>query len=292
MKKIFLYGLLFFSPYLHAVELTDAIGNHVLLRHTPQRIVSLLPSITETICVLGACNRLVAVDRYSNWPAELSQLPKVGGGLDPNIEMIVAARPDLVLASSSTRIVDKLKALGLQVYTLELASFDDVQSELFQVAALLGLPASMPTKIWHDIGNDISRSRSSIPVLAQNKKIYFEVDSAPYAAGPDSFLGKIIGMLGMDNIIPVSLGAFPKINPEFVVQQQPDLIVLGERDQTNLADRPGWSSLRAVRQGKVCLLNNLAMDVLVRPGPRMAEGAQQLAACIADKFRTSKGARS
>jgi iron complex transport system substrate-binding protein len=74
--------------------------------------VSLLPSLAETVCELGQCQRLVGVDRYTNWPASLKALPRVGGGLDPNIEQIVALRPDVVLMATSSRAGDRLRALG------------------------------------------------------------------------------------------------------------------------------------------------------------------------------------
>ena len=86
------------------IRIQDDNGKTVVLNKSPQRIVSILPSLTETICALGHCKKLVGVDRYSNWPAELQKLPKVGGGLDPNIEAIVALKPDLVLAATSSKV--------------------------------------------------------------------------------------------------------------------------------------------------------------------------------------------
>jgi len=84
-----------------------------------QRIISLLPSLTETVCALDACNRLVGIDRYSNWPESIAKLPRMGGGIDPNIESIVALKPDLVLMAGSARGIERLKSLGLTVLTLE-----------------------------------------------------------------------------------------------------------------------------------------------------------------------------
>jgi iron complex transport system substrate-binding protein len=82
-----------------AIQVTDGRGVAVELPQPPRRIVSLLPSLTETVCALGGCERLVGVDRYSNWPAHVKALPVVGGGIDPHIEAIVALKPDLVLVS-------------------------------------------------------------------------------------------------------------------------------------------------------------------------------------------------
>ncbi len=96
-----------------ALTITDDRGTAVTLAATPQRIVSLLPSLTETVCELGQCHRLVGVDRYSNFPAAVRALPQVGGGIDPNIEAVVALRPDVVLMATSSRGAQRLEALSV-----------------------------------------------------------------------------------------------------------------------------------------------------------------------------------
>ncbi len=100
------------------VQLTDDRGRQITLAQPPQRIVSLLPSLTESVCALGQCARLVGVDRYSNWPGSIAGLPRVGGGIDPSIEAVVALRPDVVLMATSSRAAARLEALGLKVVAL------------------------------------------------------------------------------------------------------------------------------------------------------------------------------
>ena len=102
-----------------AVQVTDDRGATLTLERSPKRIVSLLPSLTETVCALGQCQLLVGVDRYSNFPESVTKLPQVGGGLDPNIEAVVALRPDVVLAAVSSRSAARLSALGIPVLALE-----------------------------------------------------------------------------------------------------------------------------------------------------------------------------
>ena len=96
-----------------AVTVLDDARQKIEITRAPQRIVSLLPSLTETVCALGQCQRLVGVDRYSNWPESIKTLPRMGGGIDPNLESIVALRPDLVLAAGSTRGIGLALAQGL-----------------------------------------------------------------------------------------------------------------------------------------------------------------------------------
>ena len=127
-----------------AITVQDDRLQNIEITRPPQRVVSLLPSLTETVCALGACQRLVGVDRYSNWPARVQALPRMGGGIDPHIEAIVAARPDLVLLAGSTRGIERLKGLGLTVLQLEPRTHADAQRVLNTVAAALGVRAGYP----------------------------------------------------------------------------------------------------------------------------------------------------
>lgn len=108
-------GLMSLGHAAPAVAITDDRGVMVSLPAVPQRVVSLLPSLTESVCALDACDRLVGVDRYSSYPVHVRDLPQLGGGLDPSVESIVALRPDLVLIAQSSRVVEKLLSLGLNV---------------------------------------------------------------------------------------------------------------------------------------------------------------------------------
>ncbi len=268
-------------PARAAVTVTDDRGVAVTFERAPQRIVSLLPSLTETVCELGQCQRLVGVDRYSNFPASVQRLPQVGGGLDPNIEAIAALRPDAVLVATSARASERLEALGLKVLALEPKRHVDVQRILLTLGQVLQVPA--PERIWRAIDAGVAAAAQSVPASARGTRVYFEVNAAPYAAGEASFIGETLTRLGVRNIVPRALGPFPAINPEFVVRANPDLIMVGEQGATGLAQRPGWQRLRAVREQRLCVFDPAQADILVRPGPRMAEAARIMAACIAAK---------
>jgi iron complex transport system substrate-binding protein len=265
----------------HAVVVTDERGVRVDLPRPPQRIVSLLPSLTESVCTLGACERLVGVDRYSNWPDAVRALPQLGGGIDPNVEAIVALKPDVVLLAKSSRVTERLEALGLKVIVLEPKSHADVRRVLDALGQVLGIGDAQ--RVWRAIDASVSAAAASLPARARNRRVYFEVNSAPFAAGEVSFIGETLTRLGVQNIVPASLGPFPKLNPEYVVRADPDLIMVGERSAQGLEQRPGWASIRAVREGRICRFKAAESDVLVRPGPRMGEAAQLMAKCLQDK---------
>jgi iron complex transport system substrate-binding protein len=263
-----------------AIDVVDDRGAAVHLAQPPQRIVSLLPSLTESVCALGACARLVATDRWSNWPASVQHLPKLGGLDDANLELILAQRPDLVLLAPSSRLASRLRGLGLRVAELDARDLPEVQRMLGKVAALIGAPqAAAPA--WQAVQDQIHIAAASVPQMARGQRVYFEVSSTPYAAGEASFIGQLLKQLGAANVVPAALGPFPKLNPELVVKARPDLIMMAAGDAPGLAARPGWAQLDAVRQGRVCALQSADYDVLARPGPRLGQAAAVLARCLA-----------
>ena len=280
LKTWVLCGLLA-APLVQAVEVTDDRGITVSFAQPPQRIVSLLPSLTETVCELGQCARLVGVDRYSNYPASVIKLPQVGGGLDPNIEAIVALKPDLVLMATSSRSGQRLQSLGIKVLALEPKTHADVKRVVEKVGQVLGVADA--ARVWRVIDAATQAAAQSLPKGVAATRVYFEVNPGPYGAGESSFIGETLTRLGVKNIIPVKLGPFPKLNPEYIVRANPDVIMIGQRSVDSMGQRPGWASMRAMREHRLCVFTAEQSDVLVRPGPRMAEGARLMAQCLADK---------
>jgi len=264
-----------------AVTVRDDRQQEVSFSQAPARIVSLLPSLTETVCALGQCRKLVGLDRYSNWPASVRQLPRLGGGLDPNIELVVAQRPDLVLMATSARGAERLQALGITVLSLEPRTHADLQRVLNTLAQVLGVPASESERLWREINAGVLAAAQSLPPQAKGQKVYVEVSPAPYGASESSFIGETLMMMGLRNILPGNMGPFPKINPEFVVRAQPDIIMAGDSSRASMQQRPGWSQLKVIQSDQVCVFNTDESDTLVRAGPRMAEGARLMAQCIA-----------
>jgi iron complex transport system substrate-binding protein len=261
----------------HAADIRDDRGKWIHLPKPPRRVITLLPSLTESVCELGACDRLVALDTYSNWPARIRPLPHLGGMEDVQIERVVALKPDLILLPSSSRAVDRLDALGLPIVVLDTKTLADVRRVLLVLGELLGgdgVGAAQRLDARLD-----AAARSLRPSL-KGTSVYFEVSNVPFAAGAASFIGELLARLGARNIVPAALGPFPRINPELVVRGDPDVIMIAERDAGSLADRPGWTQMRAVRERRICTFTSSESEVLVRPGPRMAEAVQLMAACL------------
>ena len=238
-----------------------------------------MPSLTESIWALGGGDRLVGVDRYSNWPPELESLPRLGGLDDALIEPIARLRPDAILAALSARSLDRLEALGMRVIRLRSESHADVRRSLERLARLLGHPEAATT-LWTTIQARIADARARVPESVRGRPAYFEIGGGPYAAGTTSFIGETMAQLGLLNIAPAELGPFPKLNPEFVVRARPWLIIGTDHEIGAIADRPGWRTIPAVQAGRICGFDTRDYDMLVRPGPRLGDAAGLLVDCL------------
>ena len=261
-----------------AITVTDDRAQPITFPAPPQRIVSLLPSLTELVCALDACDRLVAVDDFSNWPERVRALPHVGGLEEANVERILALRPDVVLLAGSTRAAPRLQALGLQVVALEPRTLADLQRVIAVLDPLLATGRGLA--LWAELQQGLEAAARELPPALRGTRVYFEVNDAPYAASESSFIGELLARLGLANVVPGHLGPFPKLNPEFVVRADPQVIMVSDRQPGALARRPGWQRIRAIRHGRLCLFPPEQGDILVRPGPRVAEAARLMVQCV------------
>ncbi len=267
----------------YPLVVTDDLGRKVTIPAEPERIVVMLPSATETVCALGACDKIAATDNYSNWPEAVKKLPKAGGLYDPNVELIVSLKPDLVIASKYGKLVDRLEKAGILAYAVKTETYEDI----FKTARKLGLVLNREAQaeaLVARIQFEVYRLESMAAKAKTRPTVYYEIDATPYTVGPNSFIGVLIRKARGENIVPPELGLFPKISPEFVVERDPEVIVLGDApygvNLEALKKRPGWAKIRAVREGRVCELKKAETDVVHRPGPRVPEGLRVLIRCI------------
>ena len=277
--------LLLMCAPAHAITVTDDRGVALQFSQPPRRIVTLLPSLAETVCELGACDRIVGVDSYTNWPQRLRQLPHVGALDDTNIETVVGLKPDLVLLSASSRAMGRLEGLGIPVMGLELKTLNDVQRALDRLGQVLGLQGA--GQVWNRMQAGIDEAARSVPARLRGTTVYFEVASGPYAASESSHIGELLARIGAANVVPAQLGSVPKLNPEFVVRADPQVIMISGRNDQGLGGRPGWNRIRAIRNERVCVFTPEQGDIIVRPGPRLAQAAHLLSQCLQGTLKGS-----
>jgi len=270
--------LLFAISPASALTLVGDDGVALTLSKPATRVVTLLPSLAEVVCDLGACDRLVGIDRYTNWPPETANVAVVGGGLDPQLESILRLRPDLIVMAPSARVIARLRDLGLPVLALEPKRMADLARTYRVLGEALGIAEADAR--FTQLQSDLGVLKRSVDASWLGARVYFEVSDELYAAGPDSFVGELLTSLGFGNAISSGLGPFPKISPEWVVRANPDALVVSEQTVGRLTQRPGWSGMPAIAEKQVCAMPQAQADALVRPGPRLVSGAQWLVRCI------------
>jgi len=208
-------------------------------------------------------------------------LPKAGGLDDAQVEEIVRLNPDAVLLSLSQRITGRLQELGVQSVAIDTQAFVHIAHSIALIGQVLGL-----TERAAALNGDIDRNVRAVSETARAHRhgpgpsVYVELDRTPYAAGADSFIGEMLARLGARNIVTPDLGPFPRLNPEYVVRHDPDVIVITEEELPDFAERPGWDQIRAVKERRVCSFPVEVRYMIERPGPRVADGMQALEACL------------
>jgi iron complex transport system substrate-binding protein len=176
-------------------------------------------------------------------------------------------------------VIERLQQLGIPVAALEPKNHADLQRVIGALGQLLAQPGG--DALWARLQQETADAAARVPAGWRGKRVYFEVDAGPYAASPTSFIGETFQRLGLGNIVPADAGPFPKLNPEFVVRSQPDVLIAGPSVLDEMARRPGWATLQALQRGRVCRFERAQADLLVRPGPRLGQAAALVAACLA-----------
>ena len=260
------------------VEVTDGIGRRVLLPRRPRRIVSLAPNVTETLFMLGAGDRLIGVTTLCAWPEAARALPKIGDLLNPNYEVILAARPDLVIGSTAGNDRGagmKLTGLGLPVYVVSPRSAEEIFRSVEEIGRITDraaegrlLAARMRARL------DAVRRR--IEGLPPGRAFFITWFDPPLAPGRNTFENAVLALAGVVSISAATPQSYPRYSLEPVLASAPDAILTIEHEGDPLPrfDRtPGWKELRAVREGRVYFLS----EYLQHPSPLFVDGVEDLA---------------
>lgn len=261
------------------VAVTDDTGSEVRLPRPARRIVSLIPSANETLLALGVGDRIVGRTRYDR-EAALDTLPSVGGGLDPSLEVLLALRPELVVAWEGERsrgLRPRLAEMGIPVFGLAADDTADVFRSIRQLGVLSGTEHAADS-LAASIRAELAAVRASIQGRPAPSVFYVVWDDPPMTAGPNTFIGQLIEVAGGRNVFPDAPSDWPNVSLEEVVRRQPEYVVFAKGEGTTrsleaLRVAPGWRELRAVREGRVIWLPARLME---RPGPQIGRAARAL----------------
>lgn len=266
-----------------AFTLRDSQGRELVLAGPPQRIVSLVPSVTEIIYALGGEDRLVGVTDFCDWPPEAGRKPRVGGMVAPNLELIVALRADLVVATSegnSRETFDQLRRLKIPVFTVNPRRLSDVMTLIARLGEATERQAAVGP-LTEALTRRVKAVESAVRPFPRPKVLYVLWPEPLIVPGREGLVTELIELAGGGSVTAGEPGSYPRFSLEAVAARAPGVIILARHgaDGTPLSRAP-WerlTTLPAVRAGR---LHSVDGTYLHRYGPRVVDGLEMLARVI------------
>ena len=264
-----------------------AANGRVKVASRPTAILSLSPTATEMLYAIGAGSQVKAVDSLSDYPP---QAPRTKlSAYQPNVEAIVAEKPDLVVESGDTgQLTKRLAAFSIPVLELPAPSnFAGEISEFDELGQATG-HVNQARQEADRVGTELHRIAAAAPHHAKPLTYYYELDQTYYSVTSSTFVGQLLALIGMKSIADQASGAaksggYPQLSAEYIIKANPDYIILADtvcchQDAATVAKRPGWSGLAAVKDGHIIGLND---DIASRWGPRVTDLLRTVETAIA-----------
>ncbi|GIX45877.1 MAG: ABC transporter substrate-binding protein [Candidatus Tectimicrobiota bacterium] len=278
------------SPVAFPLTVSDALGRRLTLPAPPQRLVSLAPSLTETLFALGAGERLVGVTLYDDYPPQVQRLPRVGGyvAASISIEKILSLRPDLVLAYGELQyaVVEALARRQVPVAALLARCVEEVYATTLLLGRLTG-QLRQAHQVVAAMQQRVARVQARVAAIPPEKRVrvFYAVQDEPLiTAGPQTFLGQLLTLAGGLNIFADLQARYAPVSAEEVVRRNPEVILGPDhhgQPLRRLAQQPGWQHVAAVRQGRIYLLDG---DLVSRPGPRLAAALEAVVQALYPQY--------
>jgi iron complex transport system substrate-binding protein len=275
------------APNAPGVRIVDDIGRSVALAKPATRIAALSPGFVESLFSIGCGDAVALRDAWSDAPAPLvDAIPKVDG-VQVSVRNVAGFEPDLVLLyADDGRFAEELGRVGIPAVVLNPRTYEEVAEMIAKLGALCGREAEA-----RRVAASMRTARARVASggdPAHRPSVYIEIDATdptrPWASGAGSFVDELVSIAGGRNALTGLPSAYAQVSAEAVIRSDPDVILLardagGERaSASEITGRPGWSSVRAVVEGRV--IDGIDDDILSRPGPRLAEGLRALATAL------------
>lgn len=263
-----LAGFLFAADVVAEISVIDDLGNEVVLPKPAKRVISLAPHITEMIYSLGAQEKIVGTVKYSDYPAAASSLPRIGDAFSLNIESVLALKPDLIIAwhtGGNNRPIQRLKDLGLSVYTNEARDLEGIGEGLLDIALLLGVE-KRGIELQREFQSSLTKSHVTIQ---PSPVIFFQIsDQELYTVSSDHLIGQAIDHCGGRNLFSDISPNVSQVNQEMILANQPDVIVVTQRPGNESTWMKTWRGFA----GTNYKVDAIDPDLISRPSLRMLDG--------------------
>jgi len=267
-----------------ARQATDQLGRKVVLSDDPQRVVSLAPSITEIIFALGQEHRLKGVTRYSDFPPEAVNLPRVGSYVQLDLERIVALKPELCIAikdGNPREIVERLESLGIPVYAVDPRNLEAVMETILEIGKLLDASEAAKALVA-DMQYRIQQVRFRAAKASHRPRVFYQVGIFPIVSvGTNTFIHELIVSAGGDNLTEGPI-PYPRFSREQVLVLSPEVLIISSMARGEVFERvktewSRWSELPAIKNQRIFLVDSSLFD---RPTPRLVDGLELLGRLI------------
>jgi iron complex transport system substrate-binding protein len=264
----------------YPVNITDGYGREIELEKPAEKIISLAPSMTETIFALGAGDRLVGVTTYCNYPEEAKEIDQVGDFEGPNLESVIEKNPDVVVAlAMGDDEKSKLEDAGITVFLQDPQNLGEVFDNIKKIGTILGLQEEAES-----LTSNMNAKKDSIVETVSNydsKKVFYEVWSEPLmTAGPGSILDEMINLSNGENIAYDAESLYPEYSLELLIERNPEVYLTaddGFKTVEDIKNREGYENITAIKENNIYMLHP---DIVSRTGPRIIEGLEMIAQAI------------
>jgi iron complex transport system substrate-binding protein len=260
------------------ITITDDAGRAVTIAQTPNRIVSLAPSITEDLYALGLGDKVVGTTTYCNYPPAANNTTKVGGFGTPNMELIVSVKPDIVFTGSLSNetVISTLESYGIQTVVIDPKDLTDILDDLLLIGKITGTTENSNALVAN-LTQRLTKSTGTSNAT-QKRVIYLVWYDPVTSAGADTFEGDIIARAGGINVATLAnVGGYGTMSKETIVALNPSIIFANSAMNSTVIEQvksdPTLSTVDAIKNGKVFVLNS---DVISRPGPRAFDAMDQI----------------
>ncbi len=258
----------------YPMKLKDARGKSVNIKAKPMRVVSLTPSNTEILYAVGMRGRIAGVTNYCDYPEYVKSKPKIGD-MTVNVEAVLSLKPDLVLAHAymNDDVIPKLEKLGLTVYAINPKTIGDVIRDIRTIGVITARP-----KTAAGVADRMNRQIAAVKASRKGKtarRVLVVIQSNPlWVAGPRTFVDEMLKIANAKNVAYDARPGFNTYSTELAVSRNPEVIVVGlQSDVDYFIKSPAWKNTSAVKNKRVYVISS---DLLVRPGPRLADGLKKL----------------
>jgi iron complex transport system substrate-binding protein len=279
-------GILTGMPFMANVAprtFVDDLGRKIYLAQAPNRLVSLAPSITETLYAIGLADRVVGVTEFCDYPPEARNKPKVGYS-NPNLETIVALQPDLVLAPRDfirPDVLGKLEQLKIPTFVVEAKTVEDIASQIQLIGRMLDR-SEVANPIAMELRRRLTELKRRTETLARPRVLYVLNSQPLITVGPGSFIHQLIEIAGGANVAAGAASPYPRLSIEAVLKEDPQLIIfpVGASEGIPQGEQELWRRWKTLTAVKTDAFHHIASDLLNRPGPRIVLGLEKLAEII------------